>query len=40
MPIWPAAPPGQQANPTSAMDLKFLQFVRTHVKELQIQKPH
>jgi hypothetical protein len=24
----------------SAVDLKFLQFVCTHVKELQIQKPH
>jgi hypothetical protein len=25
---------------SSAVDLKFLQFVCTHVKELQIQKPH
>jgi hypothetical protein len=25
---------------SSAVDLKFLQLVRTHVKELQIQKLH
>jgi hypothetical protein len=31
---------GRNLKGTSAVDLKFLQIFRTHVKELQIQNPH
>jgi hypothetical protein len=39
---WPLIQRQSSSNrkATSAVDLKFLQFVCTHVKELQIQKPH